>query len=346
VSFIIPAKNEEKVIAQTIQRCFEVEYPKRKLEVIVINDGSTDGTWHEIKKMKKKYPRLIAVNWKKNRGKRRGMAEGFRRAIGDIVIQLDSDSFIERNSLRKLIEGFLDPRVAAITAHTDPVNKEENWITKMQVPYYFMSFRILKAAESAFDAVFCCSGCCSAYRRSYVMPVLNEWLNERFLDKPIIYGDDRALTNLMLKNGYKTIYSEKAQAFTIVPNTLKKFLKQQIRWKKGWFINSVKASKFIIKRDWFVAFTYFLPLIFFTLVSPFINVRALFVNPFLFGIYPFFYIGGVMLIAALFALHYKAHRNDGYWKYMFVWSFLNIFILSYVLLYAVATLRNNKWGTR
>lgn len=346
VSFVVPAMNEEKAIARTIRRCFEVDYPKRNLEVIVINDGSTDGTWDKIEEMKKIYPQLIAVNWKKNRGKRRGMAEGFKRAKGEIVVQLDSDSFVERKSLRKLVEGFEDSQVAAIVAHTDPINKSENWVTKMQIAYYFMSFRVLKAAESVFDTVFCCSGCCSAYRRSYVMPVLRDWLKERFLGKHIIYGDDRALTNRMLKKGYKTIYSERVQAYTIVPNTLKKFIKQQIRWKKGWFINSVKASKFILRRDWFVSLTYFFPLIFFTLIAPFIAAGALFVSPFLLGIYPFFYILGIVLIASLFALHYKAYRKDGYWKYMFIWSFLNMFIFSYILLYALVTLRNNKWGTR
>jgi len=90
-----------------------------------------------------------------------------------------------------------------------------------------------------------------------------------FLGKKITFGDDRALTNLMLRKGYKTIYHDKAEAYTIVPNTLKTFLKQQIRWKKGWFINSIRSVKFVTKRDPFVSLTYFVPLIILSLAAPF-----------------------------------------------------------------------------
>ncbi len=259
VTFVIPCKNEEKAIFHTIQKCLEVDYPQDKVEVIVINDGSTDSTLKEMLRAKEIYKErnLHIADWKQNRGKREGMLYGFKKAKGEIIVQLDSDSFPSKHCLRYLVYPFRNPSIAAVVGHTDPANKNENLITKIQTAYYFMSFRALKAAESIFDMVFCCSGCCSAYRKTYVLPVLDEWNSETFMGKKIIYGDDRALTNQMLKRGYKTVYVEEAQAYTIVPNKLRQFLKQQVRWKKGWFINSLKASRFIIKKDKFVAFTYF-----------------------------------------------------------------------------------------
>ena len=111
VTFIIPCKNEELAIEKTITKCFEADYPKNKIEVIVINDGSTDRTLEIIMALKKRLTELVVVNWKKNRGKREGMAEGFRMAKGEIVIQLDSDSYIDPKTIRSLINPFINPAV-------------------------------------------------------------------------------------------------------------------------------------------------------------------------------------------------------------------------------------------
>lgn len=347
VSFVIPCKNESSAIAKTITKCFDADYPKNKLEVIVINDGSTDNTIDVLNELKKKYEKLIIIDWKINRGKRHGMAEGFKRAKGEIIVQLDSDSYIEPKTFRNLIKPFQNPEIGAVCAHADPENADENLLTKVQAAYYFISFRILKAAESTFMAVFCCSGCSSAYRKNLILPILDEWLNEKFLRLPITWGDDRALTNWVLKMDHKTIYTDDVQAYTICPNNLKTFLKQQVRWKKGWFVNSLFASRFIYKKQPFVSLTYFFPLIFVTLATPFMATKALIYNPIFRDISPFFYISGVFLVACIMVLYYRfVARNNKYWFYVFVWSAINMVVLSFILFYALATIQNRKWGTR
>src|SRR4030042_2154342 len=203
VTFIIPCKNEEKVIAETIANCFQVSYPKEKIEVIAINDGSTDRSGEIMKSMAGKYENFTVIDWAENRGKKHAMAEGFRRARGEIVIQLDSDSFIDPASFKKIVEPFRNPEIGAVSAHTDPKNADRNFLTKMQAAYYFMSFRILKAAESTFLTVFCCSGGASAYSKRVWLPIIDEWLAETFLGLPVTWGDDRALTSRILKQGYK-----------------------------------------------------------------------------------------------------------------------------------------------
>jgi hyaluronan synthase len=348
VTFIIPCKNEEKVIFHTISKCLEVDYPKNKVQVIAINDGSTDKTLKEMTRAKNIYKNrnLKVINWKINKGKREGMLCGFKNAKGEIVIQLDSDSYPDKNALRHLVSPFKNKKIASVVGHTDPANKNENLITKMQTAYYFMSFRGLKATESIFDMVFCCSGCCSAYRKKYVLPILDKWNSETFMGKKYTYGDDRALTNQMLKKGYKTVYDSEAQAYTVVPNTLRQFLKQQVRWKKGWFINSIKASKFVMKKNKFVSLTYFFPLILLTLLTPFIAFKALVVNPIFLGISPLFYVVGILLVSSIFYVHYKIYDGGNYGKYMFLWRVLNMTLLSYLIIYALYDLRNLSWGTR
>lgn len=347
VSFVVPCMNEEGAIVKTVTKCFAADYPADKLEVIVINDGSTDGTGQKLVELSKLFPRLTVINWETNRGKRQGMAEGFRRASGEIIIQLDSDSYIEPSSFRNIISPFSQPEVGAVCAHADPENADINILTRMQAAYYFVSFRILKAAESTFSTVFCCSGCSSAYRRSVVLPVLDEWLAERFLGLPVTWGDDRAITNRVIKAGFRTIYTDDVQAYTICPDTVRKFLKQQIRWKKGWFVNSLFASKFILRKEPFVALTYFFPLIVITLITPFMAVRALIYNPLVRHVAPWYYMLGVFLVAFVMTVYYRfVARENKYWPYVFVWSANNMLFLSFILFVALASIQNRKWGTR
>lgn len=281
VSFVIPCKNEENAIYNTIKACASVKYPINKIEIIAINDGSTDNTLKEMLRAQKDFSENVKViNLKINVGKRKAMAAGIRIAKNDIVVQIDSDSQPNAKSFRKILEPFADPRVGSTVGHTLPSNTDKNLLTKMQNAYYFMSFRALKATESVFDMVFCCSGCFCAYRKEYLDDMIDDWLNERFLGKEIIFGDDRALTNWMIRKGHKTVYVAEAEATTIVPEKLKTFLKQQTRWKKGWMINSFKIAKTVFKRDKFVALTYFLPLILLTMLTPIIAFKALIINPF------------------------------------------------------------------
>ena len=347
VSFVIPCMNEEKSIAKSVIKSFEVEYPSEKIEVIVINDGSTDNTLSVLQELQKTYPSLIVIDWKENRGKRHGMAEGFLRAKGEIIVQLDSDSYIVPDTFRELVEPFRNKKIGAVCAHADPENADQNFLTKMQAGYYFMSFRILKAAESTFYGVFCCSGCSSAYRKSIVEPIMDTWLNEKFLGLPVTWGDDRALTNWVIKLGYHTMYTDRARAFTICPDNLRVLMKQQVRWKKGWFVNSMFASKFIWKQHPFIAFTYFFPLIVITLITPFVAVKALIYNPIVHGISPLFYALGVFLVAALVTIYYRIiARDNKYWPYVMAWAALNMLVLSFILFYAMLTIQNRKWGTR
>jgi hyaluronan synthase len=347
VTFVVPCKNEENVIAETISNCFEVDYPKEKIEVIAINDGSTDRTGEIMRSLRGKFENITIIDWEKNLGKKHAMAEGIRLAKGEIVIQLDSDSYIEPATFRKIIEPFENPNVGAVSAHTDPKNADKNFVTKMQASYYFMSFRVLKAAESTFLTVFCCSGCASAYRKSVILPVVSEWLSETFFGLPVTWGDDRALTSRVIKQGYITIYSNKVRAETIVPETLRQLVKQQIRWKKSWLVNAIYNARFIWKTHPFVAFTYFFPLIGITYLSPIMAGRAIFYLPLAKGIFPFYHVAGVLLLAAIFLVYYRLVAPENkYWIYYFPWAIFNLFFLSFVSIYALIRINDRRWGTR
>ncbi len=348
VSIVVPCMNEEDAIGHTLLQCFAAHYPKDKLEVIVINDGSTDDTAREIEKVKVRHPELTVITFEKNKGKREGMVAGFRVAKGEVVVQLDSDSYIDPIGFRHLITPFANPMIGAVCAHADVQNASQNVITKMQAGYYFIAFRVLKAAESALLSVFCCSGCSSAYRKDLVMPILDKFLNERFMGVKVKHGDDRSLTGWVLKSGHKAVYTHKVQAYTIAPHTVKQLFKQQARWKKSWISNGFFTFKYIFKTDLFVGLFYYLPLILISFLTPLVAFYNVYLLSILHLTFPVVYLTGGLLITLLYML-YAFRLSEGekkYIGYFLVWQFLTVTIFSYILYYSFFRFRDQRWGTR
>ena len=348
VSIVVPCMNEEEVIFHTLTQCFKADWPKDKLEVIFINDGSTDNTAKEVQKVKDIYPELVVINFEKNQGKREGMVAGFRIAKGEIVVQLDSDSYIEPTKFKHIVAPFINPIIGAVCAHADVQNSSYNTVTKMQAGYYFIAFRILKAAESALLSVFCCSGCSSAYRKDVVLPILDQFLNEYFMGVRVKHGDDRSLTGWILKLGYKAIYTHKVQAYTIAPHTVKQLFKQQVRWKKSWISNGFFTFKYIFRIDPFVGVFYYTPLILISFLTPVVSFYNLYLLSFANLTLPIAYLSGGLIVTFLYMLYAfrlsKGKKN--YISYFLLWQFLTVTIFSYILYYSFSRFRDQRWGTR
>ncbi len=348
VSFVVPAKNEEDNIAETIRRFGEVDYPKEKIEVIIIDDGSTDGTLAQMRLAASELQGIVehveVHHWEVNRGKREGMAEGAKRAKNDIVIFVDSDSFIEPDCVKHLTKYFSDPVIGAVSAHTDVYNRDTNVLTRMQTLRYYISFKIYKAAESVFGTVTCCPGCCSAYRRSYLMEFVDEWLEQRFLGAKCTFGDDRSLTNYMIRK-YRAVYSEQAKAYTVVPDNFKVYMRQQQRWKKSWVRETFIAGSFMWKKNPLAAFSFY-AYMFLAFLSPVVFFRALIVYPIQEHQWPLVYLIGLFLMLLLHGIFYRINTGQRKWVLATCSIWFNTVILMWQLPWAVVTLKDSRWGTR
>lgn len=348
VAFVVPAKNEGENIYETLKRFSEVDYPGEKIEVIAINDGSTDTTLAEMRRAARdiapRVARVEVVDWKQNRGKRHGMHEGVKRSRSEIVIFIDSDSFIEPSCVRHLIKYFTIPEIGAVSGHTDVYNHDENVLTKMQALRYYVAFKVYKAAESIFGVVTCCPGCCSAYRKSYLDEFIDEWLHQTFLGKECTFGDDRSLTNYVLRN-YRAAYSSEAKAYTVVPNNFKTYRKQQQRWKKSWVRETFIAASFIWRKD-AVAALFFYSYIFLAFAAPIVFVHAVVWEPIFYGILPIIYLSGLFLMLLLHGLYYRIYTQDRKWFPAVVSYWFYTVILMWQLPWAVVTIADNHWGTR
>ena len=346
ISVIIPAFNEAAGILSTIESCLAVNYPTDRFEVIVLNDGSTDATWDRILEAKARWPKLHAVNLGRNYGKRSAMAEGIRRSLGDILCFVDSDSYLDRGALIALAQPFSDERVGAVVGHAEVRNKSRNWITKMQQVRYYSAFRIIKGTESMLSGtVTCASGCCAAYRKSAIMPLLPDWEFQRFLGRPATFGDDRSITNRILRR-HRVVYQSTARAETVAPTDLRTFLRQQLRWKKSWLRESLCVVRYFWRKNPIAAlFTY--ASIAFPLMAPWVVLHAVIGR--VIGGNPgglWFYIIGTYAMALLYSLYYAVVRRDGLWFHGL--SFVGIYmsVLVFQTYWGILTMRDTRWGTR
>lgn len=349
ISFAVPSKNEGENIRETVLRIAQTDYPKHKFDIIAINDGSTDNTLQEMIAAKtlaaKKGVQVKVIDWKVNRGKREGMAECVRQSKNDILVFIDSDSFVEPNTARELIKYFVDKKISAVAGHAYVANAEKNSLTKMQAVRYYVAFKAYKASEALYGSVTCCSGCCSAYRRTHLLEVLEPWLAQSFLGVKCTYGDDRSITNFLLKKGYKAMYSPTAVAYTFVPDTFKKFMRQQLRWKKSWVRESLIAGSFIWKRNPIMSLSFYVGVIL-PLLAPVIVFRALIWYPVATHKAPYYYLIGLALMAIVYGLYYRIHIKDNRWVYGVLFATFYTLVLIWQLPWAILNLRDARWGTR
>jgi hyaluronan synthase len=344
ITVALSCKNEEASIGKTIDCIFASDYPRELMQVVAVDDGSTDGTWDELVRAGERYPTLEIIRFESNRGKRHGMAAAARRARGDVVVYVDSDSFVRRDALARIVQGFADPEVAAVCGHANVANTSVNFLTKMQEVRYYVAFRIVKSAESLFSTVTCCSGCLAAYRRTTLVEIIDVWLAQSFLGRPATFGDDRSLTNFMLRR-WRVIYDSSAVCSTIVPTTLAQFFRQQLRWKKSWIRESLLASTFMWKRHPLAAFYFYLGVIF-PLVSPAVVFVALVLPLLGLGEFSYLYVYGTTLMALLYGLVYLVRHKTSLWFYGLAFSIFYMLVLVWQTYYALLTVRRNHWGTR
>ena len=354
VSVIIPCFNEEEWIQKTIVSCLNQDYPVDKLEVIVVDDCSNDNSVQKIKKiiekLKQECPsynvdsRLTFVPLQENSGKREALVAGVEVAKHELVTFVDSDSFLKPVAIRHLVQPFQDPKVGGVTGRTDVENYGTNYITKMQAVRYYVAFRMIKAAESIFDCVTCLSGPISCYRKDLIDTYKDAWLNQKFLGQPATFGDDRSMTNFILRH-HRTVYQDTAICTTIVPSSFKVFLKQQMRWKRSWLRESIRAGSFMWRKEPFQALSFYAGFIV-PIIAPIVVLYNLVFVPLYYQTFPLVFIIGLLLMSLLMSFVYLWFRHSRIWIYGLWFCLFYEFILLWQMPIACVTFWKSTWGTR
>lgn len=233
VTIVVPLFNEGRSIYQTIASLTKLDYPKDKLWVTVVDDVSTDDSYEWACKGARDFPNVMVLRNERNMGKRRGINRAVRETSSEIIVSVDSDTIVFPTALRELVARFTSPQIAAVGGRVHIANPNENWLTKMYTIKNCLAVELLKNLERGLEQVMCLSGCLTAYRRSVLLELEPILERRNILGVSIKYGEDRYLTHLIVKRGYRTRLTVDALCFTKAPCTLRQFFNQQLRWRRS-----------------------------------------------------------------------------------------------------------------
>lgn len=350
LTVVIPAYNEGAMVERSIDSVTSARYPRERLEIFVVDDGSRDDTWKYIRNAAAKYSGLVTtVRFPVNQGKRAALAEGFRRARGEVVVTIDSDSVIEEDTLLAMAGPFRDPRVGAVAGKVIVYNKRQGLIPRMLHVRFILAFDFLRAVQSAYRMVYCCPGALTAYRTKVVVDVLDAWMEQTFMGAACTYGEDRSMTNFILGQGYDTVYQRTGVVHTVAPNTYGKLCKMFLRWDRSYIREELRFIRHIVwKRP-------LLPMLIALIESAIVNMRypvayaslvflaILLLNHPLMIPRIFFVIG---LMSFLNMLYYLRSERSWDFVYGIAYAYFAFLGLFWIFPYALLTVRARGWLTR
>ena len=247
---LVPAYNEGRQVLETLRSIAQSDYPKEKLKIVVVDDGSKDDTWFWIQQAVREMPdRVTSIRLSSNRGKRHALHTGFRQCSSEIFVTIDSDSQVQPQTIRCLVAPFvLDPKVGAVAGNVRILNRNEGLIPKMLEVSFAFSFDFLRAGQSVLNTVMCSPGALSAYRSKLVKKVLPQWINQKFLGRQANIGEDRAMTNMILKLGYHVQFQSNAMVFTKAPTRYRGLCKMFLRWARSNIRETLVLTRFVFTR--------------------------------------------------------------------------------------------------
>ena len=221
ISVLIPCFNEEKVIAASVQRILESAWAR--IEVIVLDDGSSDSTSEVVRQAFADDPRVRLMTFE-NGGKARALNRGLAEAQGEIVVALDADTLFPPETLGALARWFADPRMGAVAGNA-LVGNATNLITRWQALEYVTAQNLERRALAALGAITVVPGAVGAWRKSALL-ALGGYPSDTL-------AEDQDLTIAVQRAGWTVAFDPEARAYTEAPDTFRGLLTQRFRWSFG-----------------------------------------------------------------------------------------------------------------
>jgi hyaluronan synthase len=352
ITIIVPAYNEGRQVLQTLRSLIRSDYPAEKMQIIAVDDGSRDDTWQWLKQASDFFPgRIQLIRCPVNKGKRNALYRGIRRSRGQVLVTVDSDSEVETQTLRRLVGPFVaDPKVGAVAGNVRVLNRSAGIIPRMLEVSFTYSFNFIRASQSRVNTVMCTPGALSAYRRCVAEEVLDEWLNQRFCGRPANIGEDRAMTNLILRSGYHVLFQRDAAVLTKVPTGYRGLCRMLLRWARSNIRETIVLTRFAFRRFRTTPaagarINLLLHLLGMTVPQVLRASTAvfLFVSPLVFGLH---LLLGMAVVATIPALVYRLHFRNGNWFWAYPFALFWLAGLAWIAPYALLTPHKTGWLTR
>ncbi len=227
VTIIVPCFNEERTVSKTLRSLLHLNYPKHRLSIIVVNDGSTDGTSRELAKWQDHSQ--ISVLSKANGGKHTALNLALERVQTDLVGCLDADSFVNQDALKKIVPFFDDEHIMAVTPSIKVHHPSSILQHVQKIEYSWGIF--LRRMLSSIGALYVTPGPFSIFRTR----VFRELGGYRLAH----HTEDLEMALRLQKNRYKIVNSYRAHVYTVAPERLGELYRQRVRWTYGFLNNAV-----------------------------------------------------------------------------------------------------------
>jgi len=364
VTLIIPAYNEEEMIAGTLKSVINLNYPKNLLEILVIDDGSTDNTASIANDIAKKFDNVKVIS-KENGGKANSLNFGISHAKGEIVGCVDADSYPTKNSLMDMMGYFNDPKVGAVTSAA-MVKNPKNLLQRLQHIEYMLIIWSRKLLEF-IDCIYVTPGPLSIYTKDSLIEVGG-------FDEKILTEDIEIVWGLQEK-GYKVRLALSADVYTNVPEKIKQWWKQRTRWAIGGIQTTLKYRYAFFNKDYgtlglfivpyfsitlfiglfgFCVFSYIIlkavfEVIYFNIYSYWAGADVLATDPLILLPNVFAIFGALILVFSLIHIWIGLRIKTGHMEGL-IWYFtLAVYILPYlflfvlVLIYSCVRMAQNKY---
>ncbi len=261
-SVIIPVVDEPVELFSDVLRTIIAQRPT---EVIVVINGARNTSLEQV-------CRQFGVRWAWTDipGKRNALRVGVGLATADIAVLVDSDTLWTNDTLRELIKPFRDPMVGGVTTRQRIIEPTRNALTRWADWLENVRNEYSMPAMSVLGTIGCLPGRTIAFRRSILVDTMDKFLSERFLGVFLEVSDDRTLTNLTLKAGYRTVYQSTSLVFTDAPTRIGKTIRQQYRWARGSQYNTLRMLPWMLRHAPMLAVFYLSDI-----VVPFVLVGSL-----------------------------------------------------------------------
>lgn len=344
IAVIMPCYNEPpELLLKALQSVYRCNGNK---EIIIVDDGSMNGIQENLGRIER-FPGLEVHYLQVNKGKRHALHAAIKNLTADAkyIVTIDSDTVLDKDALIRIVEPLKRPGVGAASGDVRLLNEKQNLLTRMIGAYYWKSLNIQRKAQSGLGMVGCCSGCLASYRRDLMDSIIDLFLNQTFMGERCTYSEDRHLTNLVLKNGYKVVFEPSAISYTNTPHTVRAFLRQQLRWRRGY----IRESTYTLTFAWKTQPILFFELIFWDLTVPFASFAFMLTGLLSIVLHPLFFAQFMLpswiaySLLRNFPLVIRARDKIpgllifiGFYEFVLYWQYI----------YALFTLKNKSWITR
>lgn len=322
-TIVIPCWNEEETIGKTIDSVLALDYPKDKMKIMIIDDGSTDNTKSALEKYKDNP--IITVFHKENGGKFSALNFALERINTEYFGCLDADSFVEKDALKNIMRRFTNPKVMAVTPATI-IHKPDNILRRMQKAEYSYG-NFMRKGFDALDATYITPGPFSFFRKE-VFEKIGPY-------KHAHNTEDMEIAMRMQKNKMKIVHAPDALIYTIGPDTIKKLYKQRVRWVSGFVGNLLDYKQMLLKKEYGDLGMIVLPFALFYLAISFVLIGT--------SIYQLADMGTKFINKMLtVGFHFGKFTFDWYYINTSILSILTLFLLTLVVGLILYEYKNTK----